>query len=92
LGRELAARQERADATKTLTRTTPIRRISYGGPSYRSLHRDTIAVSSSELLSGRPVLLLDDIARSGASLRACRELLSESGAAQIQALALGRVA
>jgi hypothetical protein len=91
LGRAVAGRQERLDVTGVLTRTQAIRRIAYGGPSYRSLHRDTIVVSGSELLVGRPVLLLDDIVRSGASLRACRELLEESGAESVQCLALGRV-
>jgi len=37
------------------------------------------------------VLLLDDIAKSGASLMACRELLLGAGAETVQAMALGRV-
>jgi phosphoribosylpyrophosphate synthetase len=91
LGQAVAALQERIDATGVLTRTMPIRRISYGGPSYRQLHRETIAIAHTEWITGQPVLLLDDIMRSGASLRACRELLEEAGASDVQALALGRV-
>jgi predicted amidophosphoribosyltransferase len=91
LGRALCLESRRADGTGCLMRTEKIRRISYGGPSYRQLHRDTIEVRQPELLRDRPVLLLDDIVKSGASLRACRELLDEHGATEVQALALGRV-
>ena len=83
--------KNRVDATECLVRHTKIRRIVWGGPSYRSLHRQTINVENAELVRGRNVLLLDDVARSGASLRACRELLFEAGAAHVQAVALGRV-
>ncbi|MGC4045724.1 MAG: phosphoribosyltransferase [Armatimonas sp.] len=91
LGRAVAELQNRVDGTDILTRSTPIRRIAYGGPSYRQLHRETIIVAYTERITGQVVLLLDDIARSGASLRACRELLLEHGAAEVQALALGRL-
>ena len=91
LARHLAATGDRTDATGCLVRHTGIKRIVYGGPSYRHLHRDTIAVQDHDRLDGRPVLLLDDIARSGASLLACREMLLEAGARTVQAVALARV-
>lgn len=90
LARMLAA-NERIDATGCLVRHTKIKRIVYGGPSYRSLHRQTISVVDAPLLRERNVLLLDDIAKSGASLRACAEILDEAGARQVQPMALGRV-
>ena len=55
------------------------------------LHRDTIRVEDAGRVAGRDVLLLDDIARSGASLRSCRQVLLEAGAATVQAVAVGRV-
>lgn len=91
LARRLAAEQERIDATLALIRHTKIRRISYGGPSYRSLHRQTITVTP-QLVAGQSVLLLDDIARSGASLRACEEMLYQAGAESVQSVALVQVA
>jgi phosphoribosylpyrophosphate synthetase len=91
LARILAESRDRIDGTRVLERHTKIRRIVYGGPSYRALHRQTITVALPECVSGRSVALLDDIARSGTSLRTCRELLLEAGAAEVQALALGRV-
>ena len=82
---------DRVDATACLVRHTTIRRIIYGGPSTRALHRQTIQVEHQELVAGRRVLLLDDIAKSGASLVACRRAAGEAGAETVQAMALGRV-
>ncbi|GAB4459773.1 MAG: hypothetical protein OHK0029_22830 [Armatimonadaceae bacterium] len=91
LAKLLAETPSRTDATRCLIRHTKIKRISYGGPSYRTLHRETIRVENIDLFAGRSVLLLDDIVRSGASLRTCEELLYEAGAAFVQSFALGRV-
>jgi plasmid replication initiation protein len=91
LAQKLAESGGRVDATACLRRHTKIRRIGYGGPSYTHLHRETIEVAHPELFAHKPVLLLDDIARSGATLRACRALLLEAGASAVQMLALGRV-
>ena len=90
LAQRLAA-NGRMDATACLVRHATIRRILFGGPSTRALHRDTIQVEEVELIQGRRVLLLDDIAKSGASLLACREMLLDAGASVVQAVALGRV-
>ncbi|HZO89440.1 MAG TPA: phosphoribosyltransferase [Chthonomonadaceae bacterium] len=90
LARQLAA-NGRVDATSCLVRHTTIRRITFGGPSTKALHRQTIRVENPHLVEGKRVLLLDDIAKSGASLMACREMLYEAGAALVQAMALGRV-
>ena len=90
LARQLSA-NGRIDATSCLVRHTTIRKITFGGPSTRDLHRQTIHVENAPLIQDRQVLLLDDIAKSGASLIACREMLIEAGAAVVQAMALGRV-
>jgi phosphoribosylpyrophosphate synthetase len=92
LAQELAAAGEgRGDATGCLLRHTKITRIVFGGPSNPSLHRRTIQVEHPELIAGKRVLLLDDIAKSGQSLLACRQMLYEAGASLVQAAALGRV-
>lgn len=90
LAQRLAA-NGRIDATACLVRQTTIRRIIFGGPSTRALHHATVHVEEAHLIRGCRVLLLDDIAKSGASLVACRELLLEAGASAVQAVALGRV-
>jgi phosphoribosylpyrophosphate synthetase len=68
-----------------------IRRITFGGPSTKALHRQTIRVENPHRVEGKRVLLLDDITKSGASLLACREMLYEAGATLVQAMALGKV-
>ena len=90
LAQKLAA-EGRIDATSCLVRHTTIRRIIFGGPSSRALHRETIQIENAQLIQNRRVLLLDDIAKSGASLVTCREMLLEAGATVVQAVALGRV-
>ncbi|MES2461286.1 MAG: phosphoribosyltransferase, partial [Armatimonadota bacterium] len=81
----------RIDATDCLVRHTKIVRIVFGGPSTPSLHRRTIRCECGEKIAGKRVLLLDDIAKSGQSLLACRAMLYEAGASFVQAAALGRV-
>lgn len=85
------AHDGRVDATGCLVRHVSIRKILFGGPSTRALHRDTIQVENAERITGRRVLLLDDVAKSGMSLKACREMLLEAGALDVQAVALARV-
>lgn len=85
------AEHERNDATGCLVRHTTIRRIVYGGPSTRALHRQTVRVEHQEMIEGRSVLRLDDIAKSGRGLLACWEMLLEAGATEVQSMALGRV-
>ena len=91
LARRLAASEGRVDATSCLVRHATIRRILFGGPSSRTLHRQTVEVEDAPLITGQRVLLLDDITKSGFSLSACREMLLDAGAAQVQAVALARV-
>ncbi|MGI4792147.1 MAG: phosphoribosyltransferase family protein [Janthinobacterium lividum] len=81
----------RIDATACLVRRTIICRIIFGGPSTLALHQQTIQVEDETLVQGKRVLLLDDIAKSGVSLVACRKMLQEAGAEMVQAVALGRV-
>ena len=88
---QLLAEHDRVDATSCLVRHTTVRRITFGGPSTRALHRQTIRVENPHLIAGKRVMLLDDIAKSGVSLIACRELLSGAGATVVQAMALGQV-
>ena len=91
LAQALAADNSRTDATACLLRHTKIQRIVYGGHSSPYLHRTTIRLEHPELVQGKRVLLLDDIAKSGQSLLACRIMLYDAGATVVQAACLGRV-
>lgn len=91
LAKELSSTGNRIDATSCLVRHTKINRIVYGGDSNRELHFATIRLENPEQIKAKHVLLLDDIARTGQSLIACREMLLAMGANSVQAAALGRV-
>ncbi len=91
LAQDVVALAHLTDGTSCLVRHTKIKRIVFGGPSSRALHRRTISVENAEIVAGRHVLLLDDIAKSGHSLLTCRDLLYKAGASVVQAAALGLV-
>ena len=52
-------------------------------------HIGTILVQSPEVISGRKVLLIDDVKTRGKSLGACKELLLNAGAEQVKWAVLG---
>lgn len=90
--REIAqslARNGRADATSCLERFQYKQPAKSGGDRSKAAQRATLRVVNADLIRGRRVLLLDDVVTSGASLQACRELLLEAGAAEVQCYALG---
>lgn len=89
LAQRLAA-SGRIDATACLVRHRKIAQAARGGPRSIQLHHRTIRVEHPELVQGRPVLLLDDVTTSGSSLLACKQLLLEAGAAEVQCVALGQ--
>ncbi len=84
------AANDRIDATNCLIRVKRIDKLAHGGNRSIEIHLDTIKVQNKDLIEGRDVLLLDDIKTSGNSLRACKQLLVEAGAARVQMLAFGK--
>ena len=89
LARKLAA-SNRVDATSCLVRHTEIQKLSHGGDRSFSVHLNSIKVIDHHLISGKEVLLLDDVTTTGNSLRACQQLLNQAGAKVVQCCALGK--
>jgi len=83
-------RPEVGNARRCLYRHTEIRKLSGGGERSLQVHLDSIRVSHRDLIEGRDILLLDDIATTGLSLRACRLLLLRAGAASVTMFAIAR--
>lgn len=52
-------------------------------------HLNSIRVHDEHLINSKVVALLDDIVKTGASLKACRKILLEIGATKVICLALG---
>ena len=90
LAANLAQHGNRSDASGCLVRTVKIEELSQGGDRSIGVHLGSIAVARAELLEGRDVLLLDDVTSSGNSLLACRHLLLQAGAREVQRVALAQ--
>lgn len=84
------ARNNRVDATGCLIRHKEVEKLSGGGSRRIEVHLESIRVVQPDVIRGRPVLLLDDVYTTGNSLKACKKLLLEAGAAEVQCYALGK--
>jgi predicted amidophosphoribosyltransferase len=85
----LARRGRRIDATECLVRTKKIEKLAHGGDRSIETHLTSIEVVRPQLIRGRDILLIDDVARTGNSLRACEKLLYKAGARSVTCGALG---
>ena len=80
---------EVTDLIDVLTRFKTINKLSKGGNREITNHLNSINVNQ-ELSESKPILLLDDVATSGNSLTACKQLLQEAGAKYVFCFALTR--
>lgn len=88
--KKVAAAGGRIDGTACLVRTKKIPKLAHGGCRDKQVHLDSIIVADAHLISGKEVLLLDDVMTSGNSLEACKEILYKAGAEKVQALAIAK--
>ena len=79
--------QARIDA---LIRHTTIQKLSLGGSRSIELHLQSIQLSSEDGIRDRTVIILDDVATSGSSISACRQILTQSNPQKIGAIVLGQ--
>ena len=87
----LSSGGRRIDASSSLVRAQKIAKLAHGGDRSLDIHMKTVAVANPGLIRGRDVLLLDDVAKTGNSLVACRQLLLSAGAKSVQCAAIGKV-
>lgn len=82
----------RQNGVECLSRDRPVPPLGgSGGVRTIEQHLDSIGVRQHEVLRGQRVLLLDDLAGTGNSIRACTRLLEDAGATEVQSLVLARV-
>jgi hypothetical protein len=86
----LAAEGNRADGASALVRHTKIEKLAHGGDRSLEVHLNSIRVDQPQIITGRDVLLLDDVMKTGNSLIACKKLLLDAGAKSVQCAAVGR--
>jgi len=56
----------------------------------KDTHLESIRITDSKLISGKNIILLDDVTTSGSSLLACKEILMRNGATKVDCVALGK--
>jgi phosphoribosylpyrophosphate synthetase len=81
---------DRFDGTSCLVRTKSIQKAAHGGPRSIQIHLKTITVENGDLVRGKDVYILDDVATTGNSLQACAQLLEPFNPTSITCLALGQ--
>ncbi len=82
----------RIDMSDCLVRTKEIDKLAYGGRRDKAVHLDSIRVNPDIPVADEVVLVVDDVATSGNSLFACRDILLAHGARRVALLALGKTA
>jgi predicted amidophosphoribosyltransferase len=78
------------DASGVLVRTETIAKLAHGGNRAIKNHLNSIAINKNcgVDISGKKVLLIDDVLTTGNSLAACKRILHEGGADKVFVLAL----
>lgn len=90
LAAALADRQGRVNGAECLVRKEKIVKLAHGGDRDKSVHLKSVIVARPSLIRGRDVLLVDDVAKTGNSLEACRELLLKAGARTVECAVIGK--
>jgi len=87
---EMLASNGRKDRVYFLRRIKSIDKLATGGGRDREIHMRTISTLQDIDIRGDIVLLMDDVTTTGNSLYACREILLEKGAEEVEMFALGK--
>lgn len=84
------AENGRRDRVYFLRRDHTIEKLATGGNRSIETHSKSIVTLEDMSVQGEVVLLMDDVTTTGNSLYACREILLQNGAEEVEMLALGK--
>lgn len=87
---EMLASNGRNNKVYFLQRSHSIEKLATGGNRSRNVHMQSIKTIEEMDISGDIVLLMDDVTTTGNSLYACKEILEQCGAANVEMFALGK--
>lgn len=87
---EMLAENGRINKVYFLCRERSIAKLAAGGSRAREVHMHSITTVKDIDITGDIVLLMDDVTTTGNSLYACREILLEKGAGEVEMFALGK--
>ncbi|ETJ18632.1 competence protein F DNA transformation protein comF [human gut metagenome] len=85
------ANNKRIDATECILRTKEIEKISINRSLTVKEQIETLEVTNTQLIRNKYILLIDDIIKTGNSMKACKKLLIQNGAKNVKCFALGFV-
>ena len=88
LAKKLASEKSRIDATSCLVRVKKTERRYHGGSRDESITKHSIGLRDSEILFNKQVLLLDDVAKTGNSLKVCKSKIKRAKPISIELLVL----
>ena len=78
------------DGRDLLIRTREVPKAAHGGPRDQRLHEETIQVTDPSKVKDKVVYIIDDIRGTGATLRACANLMRRAGASDVKLLVVGK--
>lgn len=87
---EMLAQNNRINKVYYLKRNCSIDKLANGGNRNKEIHMKTISTLEGMSVSGDIILLMDDVTTTGNSLYACKEILLQNGADQVEMFALGK--
>ena len=89
LGKKLSE-NGRKDRVYYLNRSRKIDKLATGGCRSKEVHFESIDVDHTMSVNGEFVLLMDDVTTTGNSLYACKDILINHGAENVEMFALGK--
>lgn len=87
---EMLAKNDRMDKVYFLQRKKSIDKLATGGARSYAVHMRSIEAVQDMDIAGDIVLLMDDVTTTGNSLYACKMILEQSGAGEVEMFALGK--
>lgn len=87
---KLVHRAKKIDAIPCLKRCKTIQKLSEGGDRSVKRHLESIRPEFTDRISGKRVLLLDDVRTTGHSLTACQQILQAESPTSVHPIALGQ--
>ena len=87
---ERLAQNNRINKVYFLNRNQTIDKLATGGSRSKGIHMQSISTMNDVDISHDVILLMDDVTTTGNSLYACKEILTNRGAKEVEMFALGK--
>lgn len=82
-------KQDRILGARCLYRHIRIEKLTYGGSREKQIHENSIIVNNNYVIKNKIIWLLDDVVKTGNSMRICADKLLNNKAREVHCIALG---